>query len=220
MLIAVLVVLEVAVWQVRVALATRGRKRIAAVLGAVNAVLSVVALGQVVTNLDRPANVAGYAVGVALGVYLGVVVDGRFAGDPVEYRVVLPGDGAGPAGELRARGWPVTTQPALGLDGPATVLSVVVDAGRAAQVERDLDCSRPTGSTPAAALRSARLAVGVPRVGRDPRGRDRDGRGSRATCACVDDARAGARRPPPRRGSGRPSWPGSPTRGGRRSCGR
>ena len=73
--IALMVVLEVAVWQVRVALATRGRKRIAAALGAVNAVISVVALGQVVTNLDRPANVAGYAIGVALGVYLGVVVD-------------------------------------------------------------------------------------------------------------------------------------------------
>ena len=41
-----LVVLEVAVWQVRVALATRGRKRIAAVLGAVNAILSVVALAR------------------------------------------------------------------------------------------------------------------------------------------------------------------------------
>ena len=76
-LIAVLVVLEVAVWQVRVALATRGRKRSAAGLGAVNAVMSVVALGQVVTHLDRPANVAGYAIGVALGVYLGVVVEAR-----------------------------------------------------------------------------------------------------------------------------------------------
>ena len=88
-LIAVLVILEVAVWQVRVALATRGRKRIAAVLGAVNAVLSVVALGQVVTHLDRPVNVAGYAVGVALGVYLGVVVDGRFV---VGHRRVVCGD--------------------------------------------------------------------------------------------------------------------------------
>ena len=91
-IIAVLVVLEVAVWQVRVALATRGRKRSAAVLGAVNAVLSVAAIGQVVTNLDRPANIAGYAFGVAVGVYLGVIVDARFAGDPVEYRVVLPGE--------------------------------------------------------------------------------------------------------------------------------
>ena len=38
--IALMVVLKVAVWQVRVALATRGRKRMAAALGAVNAVIS------------------------------------------------------------------------------------------------------------------------------------------------------------------------------------
>lgn len=154
-LIAVLVVLEVAVWQVRVALATRGRKQIAAVLGAVNAVISVVALGQVVTNLDRPANIAGYALGVAIGVYVGVAADGRFAGDPVEYRVVLPGDGAGPAEELRARGWPVTMQPALGLEGPATVLFVVVDAGRTAEVERDLEQLAPHGFRTSTRMRSA-----------------------------------------------------------------
>jgi uncharacterized protein YebE (UPF0316 family) len=51
--IALMVVLEVAVWQVRVALATRGRKRIAAALGAVNAVISVVALGQVGCRAPR-----------------------------------------------------------------------------------------------------------------------------------------------------------------------
>ena len=154
-LIAGMVVLEVAVWQVRVALATRGRKRVAAALGAVNAVLSVVALGQVVTNLDRPANVAGYAVGVALGVYLGVVADGRFAGDPVEHRVVVPGDGSGPAGELRARGWPVTTHPAVGLGGAATVLFVVVDPGRTAEIERDLGSFAPDGLHTSIRLRSA-----------------------------------------------------------------
>jgi len=154
-LIALMVVLEVAVWQVRVALATRGRKRIAAALGAVNAVISVVALGQVVTNLDRPANVVGYAIGVAVGVYLGVVADGRFAGDPVEYRVVLPGDGAASAAELRARGWPVTVQHAVGITGPATVLAVAVDAGRTTEVERDLERYAPGGFRTSSRLRSA-----------------------------------------------------------------
>jgi hypothetical protein len=65
-------------------------------------VISAVALGQVVTHLDRPAKVVGYAVGVAFRVYLGVA-DGRFGGDPVDYRVVLPGEGVEPAAELRAR---------------------------------------------------------------------------------------------------------------------
>ena len=93
LVIAGLVVTEVAVWQLRVALATRGRKNLAATLGAVNAVLSVVALAQVVTHLERPANVAGYAVGVAVGVYLGVVADERLTREPLEYRVLVDGDG-------------------------------------------------------------------------------------------------------------------------------
>ncbi len=154
--IGVLVVLEVAVWQVRVALSTRGRKRIAAALGAVNAVLSVVAISQVVTNLDRPANIAGYAIGVAIGVYLGVVVDGKFAGDPVEYRIVLPGEGADLAEELADRGWTVTTHPARGFGGPATVLSVVALPGRTGALDRDLEQLAPEGFRTTSRLTSAR----------------------------------------------------------------
>ena len=160
-LIAVLVVLEVAVWQVRVALATRGRKRSAAVLGAVNAVLSVAAIGQVVTNLDRPANIAGYAFGVAAGVYLGVIVDARFAGDPVAYRIVLAGEDTEVADELRDRGWPVTVQSAHGSDGTATVLSLVARANRAARVERDLEELAPEAFHTSTRLRSAsRMPLG------------------------------------------------------------
>src|SRR4051794_33858923 len=154
MIIAVLVVLEVAVWQVRVALATRGRKQSAAVLGAVNAVLSVAAIGQVVTNLDRLENIAGYALGVSVGVYVGVIADTRFAGDPVEYRIVLPGNGHSPADELLARGWSVTSQAAHGLS-PATVLTAVVDSKWTREFERDLDRLAPEGLRTSIRLRSA-----------------------------------------------------------------
>jgi len=155
-LIAVLVVLEVGVWQVRMTVAARGRKRAAAALGALNAVIQVVALGQVVTNLDRPANIAGYAIGVAIGVYLGVAVGGRLAGDPVEHRVVVPGDGVPLATLLRDRGWPVTIQPALGHDGPAAALTVVVDGPRSTEVERDLARIGHDGLHTSSLLRTAR----------------------------------------------------------------
>lgn len=153
--IALLVIVEVCVWQVRMAMAARGRKRIAALLGALNAVIQAVALGQVVTGLDRPANVAGYAVGVAAGVYLGIAVGGRLAADPVEHRVVVPGAGDEVAARLRDRGWPVTTHSAVGLDGPATVLVVVACAAASAAVERDLDELAPHGFRTSSSLRSA-----------------------------------------------------------------
>jgi hypothetical protein len=75
--IGVLVIVEVGVFHLRVALAARSRRTAAMLLGAVNAVISVAALGQVLTNLDRPANVIGYAAGVSIGVYLGCVADDR-----------------------------------------------------------------------------------------------------------------------------------------------
>ena len=131
LVISALVVTEVAVWQLRVALATRGQKRSAAALGAVNAILSVVALAQVVTHLERPANVAGYAVGVAVGVYLGIVVDERLNRGPLRDRVPLDGDGDSLAGQLRHDGWRVTRQVAQGPDGhPAVLLVVLPGSGR------------------------------------------------------------------------------------------
>ncbi|MGD9987608.1 DUF5698 domain-containing protein [Pseudonocardia sp.] len=172
--IAALVVLEVGVWQVRMAVAARGRRRVAAVLGALGAVIQVVALGQVVTDLDNPANVVGYAVGVAAGVYLGVGIGGRLAADPVEHRVVVAGDGAEVAAQLRARGRPVTTQPAVGLDGPATILFVVAGAGADAEVARELRRLAPDGFHTSSVLRSASapplplgfVQVAAARVGR------------------------------------------------------
>ena len=161
-IIAVLVVVEVAVWQVRVAMAARGRKRTAAALGAVNAVLTVVAIGQVVTNLDRPANIAGYAFGVAAGVYLGVLVDGRFAGDPVEYRVLVPGEGAGTTRALLDGGWDVMVLRSCGPDGTASLLSIVVNPGRTSQLERDLDRFAPGAVRSSVRLRSLSSAPLLP----------------------------------------------------------
>ncbi|MDN5861571.1 MAG: DUF5698 domain-containing protein [Pseudonocardia sp.] len=166
--IGLLVLVEVAVFQLRVALATKRRKRSAALCGAVNTVVSVSALGQVLTSLDRPANLAGYAVGVAIGVYLGTTADERLAGDPVEYRVVVPGNGAELVADLRARGWPVTAQDADGLRGPATLLFVTVDAARAVDIARDLDRLAPHAFRTTNRLRSAvapLLPLGYLRVG-------------------------------------------------------
>jgi len=85
-LIALLVIVEVGVFHLRVALAGRGHRSGATALGAVNAVISVAALGQVLTNLDRPLNVVGYAVGVSIGVYLGCVADDRLRRGRVDRR--------------------------------------------------------------------------------------------------------------------------------------
>lgn len=143
LLITALVVTEVGIWQLRIALATRGHKRVAAALGAMNALLSVAALAQVVTHMDRPANVAGYAVGVAMGVYLGIAADEWLATDWLEYRLYLDEDADLLASRLRELGWRVTQQPVVGPSGPADLLHVAVSSRRRQLLEHDLDRLAP-----------------------------------------------------------------------------
>lgn len=154
-LIAVLVVVQVGLWQYRMALATRGAKTGASVLAGFDAVLWVTVLGQVLTHLDRPGNVAGYAAGVVAGVYLGCLADERTAHEVLEYRVVMAGDGATVLAGLRHAGWPATAQEAAGLAGPASVIFVAVDAHRASRLEADLAGLAPGTFWTCTRLRSA-----------------------------------------------------------------
>lgn len=159
LVVLVLVITEVAVWQLRVAVATRGHKGAAALLGAVNAGLSVVALALVVNHLDRPWNAAGYAAGVAAGVYLGVLLDQRLARESLEFRILVAGDAEGAANRLRERGWPVVRHVVEGDDGQASVLVVVVGPGLAPRFTEDLDRIVPDGFRTSSRLRSASPAM-------------------------------------------------------------
>ena len=82
---------------------------------------------------------------MAAGVDLGVAAGRWPAADPVEHRVVVSGDGTDLADPLRTRGWSVTSQPAAGLDGAATVLFVVASADTTAEVGRDQPRLAPHG---------------------------------------------------------------------------
>ena len=75
--IALLVLAEVGLWQWRMVIAARGLRGRAMTLGALGAVLQVTALSQVVTDVHDPLSIGAYAVGVGLGVLLGLVVGDR-----------------------------------------------------------------------------------------------------------------------------------------------
>src|SRR5206468_1727760 len=77
LLIAGLVVTEVAIWQWRMVIAHRGSRVSAMLLGIVGAVLQITAITQVVADVSDPAGIIAYAVGVGFGVLLGLVAGER-----------------------------------------------------------------------------------------------------------------------------------------------
>jgi uncharacterized protein YebE (UPF0316 family) len=125
LVIAGLVLAEVGLWQWRMVISGRGGKVAAMLLGGVGAILQITAISQVVTNLDDPLSVAAYALGVSLGVLLGLVMGERLTPGTVGVTVVTTSTGL--ADDLWARGWPVTLQQGQGGDGPVDIVFVAVN---------------------------------------------------------------------------------------------
>jgi uncharacterized protein YebE (UPF0316 family) len=141
LLIAVLVMTEVGLWQWRMVVADRGRRATVMVLGATGAILQITAISQVVTNLDDPLSIAGYACGVGMGVLVGLIAGDRFT--PGRIGVTVITDEPGVADGLWARGWPVTRQAGDGESGPLDVLFVMVARQQASALRADVSRLAP-----------------------------------------------------------------------------
>ncbi len=124
---AALALVSVGLWTLRVALTARGRSVAGASVAALDATVFAVVFGSLLSDLDRPARLAGYAFGVAVGTLVGIVADRRMAHGRSEVRVVTSKPGGTLAARLHERRWPATAMAAEGLHGPATVVFVTVD---------------------------------------------------------------------------------------------
>jgi uncharacterized protein YebE (UPF0316 family) len=125
-LIFLLRVADMTLDTMRVLVVMRGQKKIAWVLGFAQAAIFVVAISSVLSNLDNPLNVIGYAAGFATGNVVGMFIEERLAIGHILVNIVSPGHGAAIAAHLRDKGYAVTEIPARGKDGMVTLLNASV----------------------------------------------------------------------------------------------
>jgi uncharacterized protein YebE (UPF0316 family) len=136
LMIIALVVTEVGLWQWRMVIAARGSRSSAMVLGTLGALLQITAISQVITNLDDPLSIGAYALGVGIGVFLGLIAGDRLT--PGIIGVTIVTSAVGVADGLWARGWTVTTHQAIGANGLVTVLFVRLNRRHEARLHRDV----------------------------------------------------------------------------------
>ena len=111
---------------IRLLYVVRGRKRLAWILGFFQSLIFVVAISSVLTHLDNPLNVLGYAAGFATGNVIGMIIEERLAIGYVLVTVISPLRGAAIAEKLRASGCAVTEIAARGRDGMVSMLNCSV----------------------------------------------------------------------------------------------
>lgn len=126
----------------RVLVVMRGKKSIAWVLGFCQSAIFVLAISTVLSNLDNPLNMIGYAAGFATGNVVGMWIEERLAIGHLHLRIISSRRGAAIAEALRAEGYAVTEIPARGKDGTVSLLAISVlrkNAGKVQDLIRTID---------------------------------------------------------------------------------
>jgi uncharacterized protein YebE (UPF0316 family) len=135
-LIFLLRVCDMTLDTLRVLVVMRGKKSIAWFLGFFQASIFVLAISSVLSNLDNPLNVIGYAAGFATGNVVGMLIEERLAIGHAHLNIVSSRYGTAIADHLRGQGYAVTEVPARGKDGMVSLLNASVMRKNVDQVRK------------------------------------------------------------------------------------
>jgi uncharacterized protein YebE (UPF0316 family) len=138
LLIFVLRVIDVSMSVMRMILAVRGHRGIAALIGFFEVLIWLIAVGTALQHLDSIFHIVGYAGGFAAGNYVGVWLESRFALGTNVVQAICRTDqlpdgttsGRRTAGRLREEGFAVTEVEGRGLHSNVEILNVVVPRKR------------------------------------------------------------------------------------------
>jgi uncharacterized protein YebE (UPF0316 family) len=111
---------------IRIISLSRGMKYTAALLGLVEIVVWLFAIGQVMQNLNNLGCSLAFAVGFAVGNYLGVLIDQKMALGFLVVRVITARNPRDLVDGLKAAGYGVTSIDGRGGTGPVCIVLTVI----------------------------------------------------------------------------------------------
>lgn len=155
-LIFMLRVFDMALDTLRVLVVMRGRRLPAWFLGFFQAGIFVLAISNVLRNLDNPLNMIGYAAGFATGNVVGMLIEERLAIGHIHIRIVSSRFGTAIAEKLREDGYAITEISARGKDGMVSVLNCSVLRKNVTKVQRQVNKIDPDAFITAEDVRPVR----------------------------------------------------------------
>jgi len=120
---------------IRVLFMVRGKKLLVWVLGFFQALIFVVAISSVLTQLNNVLNIIGYATGFATGNIVGMMIENKLAIGHVLVNIISSNRGSFIAERLRASGYAVTEIAGRGMNGTVFELHASVLRKDVSQVE-------------------------------------------------------------------------------------
>ena len=119
-------VVDVSLGTIRIIFTSRGKKRLAPLLGFVEVFIWVSVIAEITKGAHNIAAYLAYAGGFATGNYIGMWIEERLAIGNLVVRAILSENRTGLIEELRAAGYGVTSVNAHGAKGPVKLVYTIV----------------------------------------------------------------------------------------------
>lgn len=149
-------IVDISLYTLRIMMVSRGVKSLATIFAFFQSIVFVVAIRAVLTNLNQPFIVMGYAAGFATGLVVGMMIESRLAIGYTQLRIISKSRGAEICEHLRESGFAVTEVAGRGKDGTVTVLVCDVLRRQAAEVTQIAESVDSESFITGEALRSVR----------------------------------------------------------------
>jgi len=126
LLIALARMMDVTVGTIRLIFVSRGYKYLAPMLGFIEVIIWLLAIGQIMQQLDNIMSYIGYGAGFAMGNYIGIRLVEKMSIGTVVIRIIPKKDTANLIAHLREANYGVTAVDATGKNGPVQMLFSII----------------------------------------------------------------------------------------------
>ncbi|MCX5839147.1 MAG: DUF2179 domain-containing protein [Deltaproteobacteria bacterium] len=136
-------IIDVTLDTMRIIYISRGMKYLAPLFGFFEILVWLLAISQIMRNLNNPVYYLAYAVGFATGNLVGIFVEERLAVGRVVLRIITQKDTTELVTHLRSCGYGVTTVDAEGSTGPVKLIFTVIDRNKIKSVVQSIQNYNP-----------------------------------------------------------------------------
>jgi uncharacterized protein YebE (UPF0316 family) len=152
-------VMDVTLGTLRIIFISRGRRKLAPLLGFFEVLIWIVVVSQVMQNLHSPLSFIAYAAGFATGNYVGMRIEDKLAIGTLVVRVIVPQEASQLMTRLHGAGYGVTSIDAHGFTGKVTLVYTVVKRKDLYEVMTIIQDTYPKAFTSVEEVRSTQAGV-------------------------------------------------------------
>jgi uncharacterized protein YebE (UPF0316 family) len=169
LLIFIARVVDVSFGTLRIVYIAKGRRYIAPMLGFVEVLIWLLAIGQIIKNLNNVACYIAYAGGFATGNFVGIWIENKLALGTQVLRIITSRDSADLIDNLKSKGHGITLLNAEGSQGPVKVIFTIIKRKYLKEVIETIQTYNPKAFYSVEDVRLAKEGI-FPSSGTRPKG--------------------------------------------------